>query len=124
MPALRCTTKFDISKKLKQFLLIDFTNFCNYNVIMKTNLVQIGNSRGVRIPKPLLEQLKFETTVEFEILPEGLLLRPVKEKTKQTAREGWDEMFNAALSENGDDKEEFTVWDQPELTGFDEKEWQ
>jgi antitoxin MazE len=90
---------------------------------MKTNLVQIGNSRGVRIPKPLLEQLKFETVVEFEILPDGLLLRPVREKTQTAARAGWDEMFKAALAENGDDKEEFSDWNQAELTEFDKKEW-
>lgn len=89
---------------------------------MKANIVQIGNSKGVRIPKAIIEQLKFEMTVEFEILPEGLLLRPVKEKS-QNPREGWAEMFQAALAEEGDDSQEFAAWNQPNLTEFDEKEW-
>jgi len=32
---------------------------------MKTQLVQIGNSRGIRIPKPLIEQCGFGDTVVF-----------------------------------------------------------
>lgn len=90
---------------------------------MKTNIVQIGNSKGVRIPKPLLEQLKFEESVEFEITPDGLLLRPVRKKTETPARAGWDEMFKSALAEDGDDGEEFAEWNQAELTEFDKKEW-
>lgn len=91
---------------------------------MKTNIVQIGNSRGVRIPKVLLEQLKFEQTVEFEILPEGLLLRPVKnENESERPRAGWTEMFGRALSEEKDDAAEFADWQQNALTEFEETEW-
>ena len=91
---------------------------------MKTNIVQIGNSRGVRIPKAFLEQLKFEESVEFEILPEGLLLRPVfSSDESDVPRAGWDEMFRMALAEEGDDAEEFADWDTPGLSGFDEEEW-
>ena len=89
---------------------------------MRANIVQIGNSKGVRIPKALIEQLKFEMTVEFEILPEGLLLRPIKEKSKHP-REGWEEMFQNALAKEGDDSHEFADWNLPNLTEFDEKEW-
>ncbi len=91
---------------------------------MKASIVQIGNSKGVRIPKALLEQLQFKQSVEFEILPEGLLLRPVHEQTNTNARAGWDEMFQAALAAGGgDDREEFADWNQAGLTEFDEKEW-
>ena len=91
---------------------------------MKTNIVTIGNSQGVRIPKALLEQLKFEKTVEFEILPEGLLLRPIHEKEERKPRAGWDEMFKAALaSGESDDSEEFSDWNVSNLSSFDEKEW-
>ena len=89
---------------------------------MKANIVQIGNSKGVRIPKALIEQLKFEMTVEFEILPEGLLLRPIKADSKHP-REGWEEMFQTALAEEGDDSQEFADWNLPNLTEFDENEW-
>ena len=33
---------------------------CNYIVTMKTSLVRVGNSRGVRIPKPVIEQCGFK----------------------------------------------------------------
>ena len=35
---------------------LDASPLRNYIVIMKTNLVRIGNSRGIRIPKPVIEQ--------------------------------------------------------------------
>jgi antitoxin MazE len=91
---------------------------------MKTSIVQIGNSKGVRIPKALLEQLKFEQTVEFEILPEGLLLRPVKEENgPEPPRGGWTEMFRQALREEGDDAAQFADWNRSALTEFEETEW-
>jgi antitoxin MazE len=87
---------------------------------MKANIVQIGNSQGVRIPKALLEQLKFKKTVEFEVLPEGLLLRPVEE-TAAKPRGGWAEMFAAAIEEA--DEPEFADWNTPILSAFDHDEW-
>ncbi len=87
---------------------------------MKASIIQIGNSQGIRIPKTLLEQLKFEKTVELDVTSEGLLLRPAKEKTEP--REGWSEMFAAALaSPEADD--DFSDWNEASLTEFDEKEW-
>lgn len=91
---------------------------------MKTQIIAIGNSKGVRIPKALLEQLKFEKTVEFEILPDGLLLRPVSEKEERQPRAGWDKMFQAALaSGENDDSEEFSDWSVSNLSSFDGEEW-
>jgi antitoxin MazE len=90
---------------------------------MKANIIQIGNSQGVRIPKILLEQLKFEKSVELEVTPEGLLLRPAAEQSN--SRAGWAEQFAAALAENdaADDAAEFTDWNASALTSFDENEW-
>lgn len=91
---------------------------------MRTQIVTIGNSKGVRIPKALLEQLKFGKTVEFEVLPDGLLLRPIPEKTEHAPRTGWDEMFQAALaSGESDDSSEFADWNESSLSRFDEEEW-
>ena len=93
---------------------------------MKVNIVQIGNSKGVRIPKSLLEQLHFDKSVEFQVTPEGLLLRPVHEPTENDsqARAGWNEMFQTALAENGEDVVgEFADWNQAGLAEFDAKEW-
>lgn len=43
----------------------------NYNVITKTQIISIGNSQGVRIPKILLEQSKLSGEVELELKDEG-----------------------------------------------------
>jgi hypothetical protein len=69
--------------------------------------------------------LKFEESVEFEILPEGLLLRPVHKQTSPgdaAPRAGWKEMFAAAQTVD-DDLEEFTDWNEASLTAFDREEW-
>lgn len=47
-------------------------------------LIQIGGSKGVRIPKVLIEQAKLANTqIEFEVLPRGLLIKPVVNKPRQ-----------------------------------------
>lgn len=91
---------------------------------MKASIIQIGNSQGVRIPKVLLEQLKFKKSVELEVLPEGLLLRPSDEVAEGAPRLGWAEMFAAAAQSAGNDENEFTEWDEATLSSFDENEWQ
>ncbi|MDL0089511.1 AbrB/MazE/SpoVT family DNA-binding domain-containing protein [Campylobacter gastrosuis] len=45
---------------------------------MTTNLIQIGNSQGIRLPKSIIEQFGFDK-ISLEILKEGVLLKPVKE---------------------------------------------
>ena len=85
---------------------------------MRANIVQIGNSKGVRIPKALIEQLKFEMTVEFEILPEGLFLRPIKADSKHP-REGWEEAFRLHPPRKSD-----YPWREVSPTlASDDKEW-
>jgi len=41
---------------------------------MKTKIVRIGNSRGVRIPKPLLEQAGLENEVLLRVVEEGIVI--------------------------------------------------
>ena len=41
---------------------------------MKTKIVRIGNSQGVRIPKPLLEQAGLEGEVELRITASGIVI--------------------------------------------------
>lgn len=51
---------------------------------MKTRLVRIGNSRGLRLPKPLIEQLGFEDEVELRAENGALVIRPARR-----VRVGW-----------------------------------
>jgi antitoxin MazE len=65
---------------------------------MKTALIPIGNSRGVRIPKPLIDQCGLRDEVEMDVQGNALLLRAVRE-----SRAGWNETF-ALMARLGDDK--------------------
>jgi len=79
---------------------------------IRTRIVKIGNSQGVRIPKALLEQSGIFAEVEIEVQPDGLIIRPL-----QPARLGWEAAF-ATMSEQQDDRlldaAPPTVWDQSE----------
>ena len=64
---------------------------------MRANLIRIGNSRGIRIPKPLLEQAGLGSTVELLVEKGRLVIRP-----DHSPRQGWEEAFRA-MAERGDD---------------------
>ncbi len=87
---------------------------------MKTNIVTIGNSQGIRIPKILLEQSKLSGEVELEVKGASIVISPSRKP-----REGWKEMFQAAF-ESGemDDADEFADWEKASLTDFEEEEWE
>jgi antitoxin MazE len=80
---------------------------------MKTKLVPIGNSRGVRIPKPLLEQAGLEDDVELRVVEGGIMVRAVGVR-----RAGWAEAAEK-VREQGEDG----LLDEPVATDFDESEW-
>jgi antitoxin MazE len=82
---------------------------------MKVELARIGNSRGIRIPKPLIEQCGFGDQVELRVIPEGLVVAP----TRRTPRSGWKESFRAAQAAITDPSPE----DGPP-SSFDHEEWQ
>ena len=84
---------------------------------MKTRIVKIGNSLGVRIPKVLLEQSQLKEEVEIEAFDRQIVIRAVREP-----RDDWDAAFQA-MAQNGDDK----LLDGEEtqnLSSWDENEWQ
>ena len=50
-----------------------------------TTLTKIGNSQGIRIPKPLIQQAHLENVeLEFEVLENGLLIKPVNDSNRNT----------------------------------------
>ena len=83
---------------------------------MKATVIRIGNSRGVRIPKVLLEQCRLRGTVELEVEDGRLVIRPAEQ-----ARFGWDEAFQR-MAKEGDD----ALLDRDSLpaTRWDETEWE
>jgi len=64
---------------------------------MKTRIVRIGNSQGVRIPKPLLEQTGLGEEVELEVRSDEIVIRAARQP-----RDGWEASFRRMASE-GDD---------------------
>lgn len=66
---------------------------------MELSVIQIGNSRGFRLSKTILDKYNIKDTVEL-ILEKGyLVLKPAKSKP----RKNWEKAFQA-MHENGDDK--------------------
>lgn len=45
---------------------------------MRAKIIKIGNSHGIRIPKPLLEESGLENEVDLKLKDNGLMIRPVK----------------------------------------------
>lgn len=65
---------------------------------MKTRIIKIGNSQGVRIPKLLLEQSNIGEEVELEAQDYQIVIRSTKRP-----RRNWEASFRA-MAENGDDR--------------------
>ena len=83
---------------------------------MKTRLIRIGNSKGVRIPKPLIEQAGLSEDIELILKNNEIVLR-----SADGPRKGWDQAFRE-MAERGDDQliDEDTAEDSNE---WDESEW-
>jgi antitoxin MazE len=82
--------------------------------IVKTPLIKIGNSRGIRIPKVLIDQVRLGAEVEIAVQRDQLVIR-----SASRPRAGWDEQLRA-MAERGDDR----LLDEPAATHWDASEWQ
>lgn len=82
---------------------------------MKTRIIRIGNSQGIRIPKPLLEQSELGEDVELEVRPGEIVIR-----ASGRPRDGWDAAF-AAMAAADDDA---LVDGEIAAGSWDEEEWE
>ena len=65
---------------------------------MEVSIIKIGNSKGLRLSKEVLNRYNIKDRVEL-ILEKGyMVLRPI-----HTPREGWEEQF-VQMHEQGDDQ--------------------
>ena len=64
---------------------------------MRTSIIRIGNSRGIRIPKPLLDQVGLQGTVQLRAEKGRLVILP-----DRAARQGWAEAFASAAGRESD----------------------
>jgi antitoxin MazE len=79
-------------------------------VLVRAKLVKIGNSRGIRIAKPLLEVAGLTDEVEIEAAPGVLTIRP-----SAHPRAGWAEAVSSFEPEG--------LLDEMTATRFDDEEW-
>ncbi len=79
---------------------------------MEVSIIQIGNSKGLRLSKTLLEKYNIRDKVEL-ILEKGyMILKPIS-----NPRKGWDKAF-MEMNQNGDDN--LLVDDVFDNEGFEE----
>jgi len=82
---------------------------------MKTTLIPIGNSRGVRIPKPFIKQCGLTEEVEMDVQDSMILIHSPRQP-----RADWGMAF-AQMARLGDDK---LLDPQSTPTRWDSEDWQ
>jgi antitoxin MazE len=80
----------------------------------KTRIVKIGNSRGIRVPKILLDQAQLPEEVEVHAEPGRLVIQGARRP-----RMGWGEAARIMVKRAHD-----ALLDEPTGTRFDEEEWE
>ena len=83
-------------------------------MVTRTRIVQIGNSKGIRVPKMLLEHAQLPDEVELQAEQGRLIVRAAR-----GARAGWAEAAKR-MRARGEDQ----LLDAPTSSDFDDKEWQ
>lgn len=81
---------------------------------MKTRLVRIGNSRGIRLPKPLIIQAGLTEEVELHVRDGAIVI-----ERASTPRAGW-----AEAAKEMHERDEDQLLDPLTPTRFDEEEWE
>lgn len=83
------------------------------NKTIRGKIVKIGNSKGIRIPRILLEQAGLSDEIEMRVEGDQLIIHPVRKP-----REGWEEQFKL-MAANHDDQ----LIDEMTISEWDEEEW-
>jgi antitoxin MazE len=87
---------------------------CDYIVItMKARLVRIGNSRGVRLPKAVIDQVGLDDEVELSVEDNRVVIT-----ASSPPRSGWAEAARRLGAESSG------LLNPASPTRFDEDEWQ
>jgi antitoxin MazE len=85
---------------------------------MKIKLIEIGNSRGIRIPKAMLEEVGLSDRVELTISGDALVLRPAQRRPRQN----WDEQI-AAVAKSGRPSDEPLLPDYVSAEADESEAW-
>ena len=84
-----------------------------------TMLTRIGNSQGVRIPKPFIAGANLENhELAFEIVDNGLLIKPIS-----TKRDNWKENINKVLSKSKNKQDKALLNDMLNDSDLEDYQW-
>lgn len=83
---------------------------------LRTRIIKIGNSQGVRIPRTLLDQAQLPEDVEIEATAQQIVIRPALR-----VRHGWEEQFQR-MAAMGDDV--LLDGSPATLSLWDDEEWE
>jgi antitoxin MazE len=83
---------------------------------MRAEIIPVGNSLGIRLPKSVLEQCHFQKIVDIEVVDQQLIIKAI-----DNPREGWTESFLKETSAHTDTLED----DVKAISNqWDKEEWQ
>jgi antitoxin MazE len=82
--------------------------------IVRTQIIKIGNSRGIRIPKLLIDQTGLDSEVEIAVERGQLVIRPMRQP-----RGDWEARFREMSAQDDD-----ALLDAPIPTQWDNEEWE
>jgi antitoxin MazE len=81
---------------------------------MRAEIIRIGNSKGLRIPKAVLEQCGMKRTVNLDVVDHTLIITSC-----DAVRSGWSEAFQQMATNNDD-----LLLDTDSMAhSWDDKEW-
>lgn len=81
---------------------------------MKAKIVRIGNSKGIRLPKPIIDQVGLVEEVDLEVRDGEIVISPA-----ERVRSGW-----AAAARALTDRRQDELLDPFVPTHFDDREWE
>ena len=89
---------------------------------LSAKLVRIGNSRGVRLPKSVIDQAGLKDKVQISVSNNQVIISPAG---AARPRAGWAESIKGAVAKHGNElTEEDREWlDAPLDSEWEEKEW-
>lgn len=65
---------------------------------MEVSVIKIGNSKGIRLSKTVLDKYNIQDTVEIILEKGQIVIKPLSRP-----RKGWEKAFKK-MAENGDDR--------------------
>ena len=81
---------------------------------MRIKVINIGNSKGIRLPQALIQQYNLDNEVAVELTKEGIMLT-----STHKARTGWEDQFKKATAKITTEEKSW----MDSSNKFDKEEW-